>query len=96
MLSIFRRWFVPFIVAALALNSSVVSAQTIDPLSERVTVVMTEFEPFVFDDDGRADGFYAEIWDVVAAELGVDYDIVWVEAFSELSDWLRILRGGSR
>lgn len=47
-------------------------------------MVMTDIEPFVVDNDGRPDGFYAEIWDVVAAELGVDYDVVWVETFGEL------------
>ncbi|MGH1488591.1 MAG: transporter substrate-binding domain-containing protein [Acidimicrobiales bacterium] len=45
---------------------------------------MTEIEPFVENDGGRADGFYAEIWDVVADEMGVDYDVIWVESFPEL------------
>ncbi|MEM8925336.1 MAG: transporter substrate-binding domain-containing protein [Actinomycetota bacterium] len=53
---------------------------------DRVTVVMTELAPFVVDDQGRPDGFYAEIWDEVARELGVDYDVMWVDSFGQLLD----------
>ena len=63
---------------------STVAAQTLEPPTERVRVVMTEFEPFVSNDDGRADGFYAEIWDRVADDIGVGYDVVWVDTFGEL------------
>ncbi len=52
--------------------------------SDELTVVMTELEPFVIDDDGEADGFYAEVWSEVAGELRVDYDIIWVDSFGEL------------
>lgn len=64
---------------------SAADAQTfIDPPSDDLTVVMTEFEPFVVNSNGRADGFYAEIWDLTADELGVDYDVIWVDSFAEL------------
>ncbi len=52
--------------------------------ADRLTVVTTELAPFVVDDDGRADGFYAEIWDHVADELEVSYDILWVDSFGEV------------
>ncbi len=55
-----------------------------DDEPERLAVAMTDIEPFVFRDGQRAEGFYAEIWDVVAEELGVDYDVIWVESFPEL------------
>lgn len=45
---------------------------------------MIELEPFVADLDGRPSGFYAEIWQVVAAELGVDVEVIWVDRFPEL------------
>ncbi len=51
---------------------------------DELTVVMTHFEPFVIDDDGDPDGFYAEIWHETAAELGVGYDVVWVDSFGDL------------
>lgn len=76
--------------AALASFGSPADAQVLEPPSDRLTVVMTDFEPFVTDDDGRADGFYAEIWDVVADELGVDYDVIWVDTFGELLEVVEI------
>ncbi len=51
-------------------------------------VVMTELEPFIIDDDGDADGFYAEIWAEVASELGVNYNIIWVDSFPLLLEAL--------
>lgn len=60
------------------------SQPSAEDLPERLSVVMTELEPFVFKDGNRADGFYAEIWDVVADELDVDYDITWVDSFPQL------------
>ena len=45
---------------------------------------MTEMAPFVLDDDGEAEGFYAEFWAEVAASLGVEYEVLWVASFDEL------------
>lgn len=73
-----------FVAAATVFVATSATAQTIEPPADRVTVVMTELEPFIENDNGRADGFYAEIWDVVADDLGVDYDVVWVDTFAEL------------
>ena len=52
--------------------------------AETVTVVMTDMAPFVVNDDGRTKGFYAQIWHEVAASLGVEYEIVWVDTFAEV------------
>ncbi|MEM7272560.1 MAG: transporter substrate-binding domain-containing protein [Actinomycetota bacterium] len=79
-------------LGALALGALAVAASespagadvTIEPPAERVTVVMTELAPFVENDNGRPDGFYAEIWTAVAMELGVDYEVRWVDGFAEL------------
>ncbi|MEM7337441.1 MAG: transporter substrate-binding domain-containing protein [Actinomycetota bacterium] len=70
----------------LAVGSSAAQPADVVPEvpAERLTVVMTELEPFVVNDDGDADGFYAEIWDEVAGSLGVEYDVVWVDSFGEL------------
>jgi ABC-type amino acid transport substrate-binding protein len=82
------RWFVlvgAAIAAALTSGSAVgADDHRIEPPSDRVVVTMTELEPFVADRDGRPSGFYAEIWDLVAADLGVDYDVRWVTNFTEL------------
>jgi len=45
---------------------------------------MVEVAPFVVNDDGRPRGFYAEIWDEVAQSMQVDYDVLWVDTFTEL------------
>ncbi len=45
---------------------------------------MTEIEPFVSRNGDDPEGFYAEIWDETADELGVEYDVAWVDSFDEL------------
>ncbi|MEL6984401.1 MAG: transporter substrate-binding domain-containing protein, partial [Actinomycetota bacterium] len=74
------------LVAAMAAFGPTAGAVTAKPAApdERVRVVMTELEPFVEDRDGRPAGFYVEIWQVVAAELEVDVDVVWVDRFGDL------------
>ncbi len=52
--------------------------------NDQVTVVMTEMDPFVLDDDGGPEGFYVEIWDEVARALDVQYEVLWVDSFDEL------------
>lgn len=73
---------VAVLIVSLVLSTS--GATAADPPADRLTVAMTDIDPFVSDNDGRADGFYAEIWDVVAQDLGVEYDILWVDSFPEL------------
>ena len=63
---------------------SMPSALAQEPMRDSVTVVMTEMEPFVINDDGQPEGFYAEIWHEVASSLGVDYQVLWVDSFGEL------------
>ena len=58
----------------------------------RLTVATTEIAPFVERSGDRADGFYIEIWEDVAHDLGVDYDIVWADSFS---DTLNLLETGT-
>lgn len=71
-------------VAAVGAQTTDAEDNRIDPPDDRVRVVMTELEPFVFNDDGRPDGFYAEIWSTVALELGVGYEVMWADSFTEL------------
>lgn len=53
---------------------------------ERLTVATTEIAPFVERSGDRPDGFYIEIWEDVADDLGVEYDIVWADSFPEMLD----------
>lgn len=73
---------VGFLSLVLLITTEPALAQ--EPPADSVTVVMTDMAPFVIDDDGRARGFYAEIWHEVAVSLGVEYNIVWVDTFAEL------------
>lgn len=71
----------------LTLGATAASAQDepgIELPADRVTVVMTDLEPFVINNNGEADGFYAEIWNEVANQLRLDYDTIWVDSFAEL------------
>ncbi|MEM7322584.1 MAG: transporter substrate-binding domain-containing protein [Actinomycetota bacterium] len=72
------------LTTAAAAQSS--SETEITPPADSVRIVLTELEPFVDNDDGRPDGFYAEIWAAVALELGVTYEFVWADSFGELLD----------
>ncbi len=74
------------------LSAAAAGAQSDDdtfvPPAGEATVVMTEIAPFVIRDRDRADGFYAEIWSEVALELGITYEVVWVDSFPALIDEL--------
>ncbi len=59
--------------------------------TERVTVVTTEIAPFVERSGDRPDGFYMEIWDDVATEIGIDYEVVWADSFTNMLE--RLERG---
>ena len=67
-----------------AATSAPAEAQSGPDGDDTVVVVMTEMEPFVVNDDGEPDGFYAEVWDEVAAELGIDYEVLWVDSFGDV------------
>ena len=73
------------VVLALVAPAGPAGAQESD---EELVVVTTELAPFVIDDDGDADGFYMEIWQEVADELGVRYRVVWAESFTAMLETL--------
>ncbi|MEL7155658.1 MAG: transporter substrate-binding domain-containing protein [Actinomycetota bacterium] len=90
------RWRLGTVVTTVAVAGALVLAlasgaaaqddddPTIAPPAGNVTVVMTELAPFVIKDRDRPDGFYVEIWDEVAKELDVTYDVIWVDSFPAL------------
>ena len=75
-----KRTLATLLLAIAVLLPTSARAQDIAPPDDNLTVVMTEIEPFVTLDNGRADGFYAKIWD----DVGVDYDVIWVDSFGEV------------
>ena len=79
---------ITILVAAGAAVGQPAAAATVDtpptPPADTVRVAMTELLPFVEDRDGRPVGFYAEIWQVVASELDVDTEVVWIDEFGRL------------
>lgn len=50
----------------------------------KLQVYTKPIEPFSFQKDGRDAGFSLELWDRVARELGVEYDVHWVKTVGEL------------
>ncbi len=85
-LALFLALFLAMATAATLGTQAPARAAAGQPVApdDRVRVVMTELEPFVEDRDGRPSGFYAEIWQVVATELGVEVDVIWVDRFGDL------------
>lgn len=52
--------------------------------ADELTVAMVELAPFVINDNGAPDGFYADIWHELSEDLGVRYDVLWVDSFADL------------
>jgi polar amino acid transport system substrate-binding protein len=78
-------------LARLLLVAAIIAAVLHSPAAaqpERISVITTEIEPFVERSGDRADGFYIEIWEDVARDLGVDYDVIWADSFAEMLDQL--------
>lgn len=83
MLSATKFVVVSLAIAVLGLGPVLLLA---DPAhaQDRITVVTTEVEPFVTREGDRPSGFYWEIWEDVAAELGVDVDVIWAQSFPDM------------
>jgi ABC-type proline/glycine betaine transport system substrate-binding protein len=57
------------------------------PLPETPLRVVTQrFEPFVIYENQQYRGFSIDLWDAIAAELGVSYDLVGVNSIAKLLD----------
>lgn len=85
-------------VAVLTLSFAVVlsaAAQTAAPppsaprAEGRVRVVTRNLEPFSFEKEGRRVGYAAELWDQVARETGLEYDVQTVSTAQEIIDALK-------
>ena len=67
-----RRYLLPLIAALAACFATPSHA-------EKVKIVMREIEPFTFTQDGRRVGYAMELWDQVAREAGLEYDVEMAE-----------------
>src|SRR5262245_16876325 len=63
------------------------------PAKTKLTVYTKPIEPFSFQKDDRAVGFSIELWQRIAAELGVQYDLVWVKSVGEVIDAVKSGKG---
>lgn len=54
--------------------------------AEKVKVVTRNIEPFSFEKDGRRVGYAMELWDQVAREAGLEYDVQTVATAQEMVD----------
>ncbi|HHP7244809.1 MAG TPA: glycine betaine/L-proline ABC transporter substrate-binding protein ProX, partial [Elainellaceae cyanobacterium] len=55
-------------------------------ISKTLRVVTKRFEPFVSYENRQYIGFSIDLWDAIAQELGIDYDIVGVNSAAKLLD----------
>ena len=49
-------------------------------------VVTQQFEPFVIYENQQYQGFSIDLWDAIASELGIEYDLVGVNSMAKLLD----------
>lgn len=78
-----RRLFLPLFIFALIGFLPEMPAQT---PAARLRVATRNLEPFSFDKDGRRVGFAAELWDQLARESGLEYDVQVVNSAQEIID----------
>jgi len=79
-----RLLFVVFHLVAMLLVAN--SAAAADP---PLKVYVKTIEPFMFEDSGHAQGFSLDLWDRVAKEMGVTYELHWVKSVGEQIDALK-------
>ncbi|MDZ4403900.1 transporter substrate-binding domain-containing protein [Prosthecobacter sp.] len=77
------------LLAAAVLTTLVPQAAAQAPAAApaaKVRVVTRNLEPFSFDKEGRRVGYAAELWDQLARETGLEYDVQVVKTAQEIID----------
>jgi polar amino acid transport system substrate-binding protein len=69
-----------FLVAAL------VAASALPSHAQAIKVVTRNIEPFSFEQDGRRVGFAMELWDQIAREAGIQYEVTTAETAQAMVD----------
>lgn len=57
--------------------------------AEKIRVVSRDIEPFSFQQDGRRVGYAMELWDQIAREAGIEYEVQTVATAQEMIDALQ-------
>jgi polar amino acid transport system substrate-binding protein len=60
-----------------------------DKTAQKLHVVTKEFNPFVFKHQDNYIGFSIDLWEAIAKEIGLEYEIYGVETITELLDNVR-------
>lgn len=79
------RWLLVGVLSAMAVGGGVARAQS----DVELVVATFEVEPFVERRGEVPGGFLFEVWEQVAAELGWDYEVVWIESLTDMGDVIR-------
>lgn len=80
------RFLLPLLSAAVLLSLAPQAAAQAP--GTKLRVVTRNLEPFSFEKDGRRVGYAAELWDQLARETGLEYDITVVNTAQEMIDAL--------
>jgi polar amino acid transport system substrate-binding protein len=77
------RWFTTL------LTTSFLALLTLPIHAEKIRVVSRDIEPFAFQQDGRRVGYAMELWDQIAREAGLEYEVQTVATAQEMIDALQ-------
>jgi polar amino acid transport system substrate-binding protein len=71
------------------LAASFLAIFTLPVHAEKIRVVSRDIEPFSFTQDGRRVGYAMELWDQIAREAGLEYEVQTVGTAQEMIDALQ-------
>ncbi|QIF01414.1 transporter substrate-binding domain-containing protein [Roseimicrobium sp. ORNL1] len=71
------------------LAASFLAIFTLPVHAEKIRVVSRDIEPFSFQQDGRRVGYAMELWDQIAREAGLEYEVQTVGTAQEMIDALQ-------
>jgi len=74
---------------ALAVLLVATNAATATPGDPPLKVYIKPIEPFTFEENGKPIGFSIDLWDRVAKETGVTYELHWVKSVGEQIEALK-------
>lgn len=70
----------------LLLIAAFIAGSSTPSHAEKIKVVTRNIEPFSFEQDGRRVGYAMELWDQVAREAGLEYDVETAETAAAMVD----------